>query len=159
MQPRCSGLTPEGWRERGVAEEVPALKLMVTSGFFPVSPALSAGKPTKGRSATSRPGKGKDKDKTEGASTDNDTVKLADATFFEALAGDETHDVIKHLIAAHLNFKQGLNDFPTDIETNRIYQEWVAKSTYTPTAGVIWDGTAIIKYLRATQTYIPVPKA
>ncbi|MET0961395.1 MAG: hypothetical protein ABWY05_01040 [Noviherbaspirillum sp.] len=140
VQPRCAGFTPEVWRQRGVAENLEALKVKFNSVFSPVSSTLIVGKPVAGASATPVPSNG--------------DIALQAATFYQALSGDVTPDVIRHLVAAYLNFTQKLNDFPTDVETVRIYNEWATKGTYTPTAGVTWDAAKIVEYLRATQTYI-----
>lgn len=137
-QPRCAGFTPQVWLERGITQNLPALRVTFASVFAPVSSG-SAGKPVAGASGSQDANQGE--------------VTLADATLFQVLGGDTGSPVLKSLVAAYLNFSQQLNDFPTDIEIRQIYQEWTAKGTYTPMAGVIWGPNKIIDYLTATQTY------
>ena len=139
-QPRCTGFTPQVWLERGISQDLPALRVTFASVFSPVSNAASVGKPIAGLSGS--------------AATNQGNVKLDVATLFQVLGGDGASPVLKSLVAAYLNFSQQLNDFPTDNEIRQIYQEWTAKGTYTPMAGVTWGPGKIIEYLTATQTYI-----
>lgn len=137
-QPRCAGFTPQVWLERGISQDLPALRVTFASVFSPVSSG-SAGKPVAGASGSN--------------DTNQGEVALAAATLFQVLGGDTGSPVLKSLVAAYLNFSQLLNDFPTDIEIRQIYQEWTAKGTYTPMAGVTWGPSKIVDYLTATQTY------
>jgi hypothetical protein len=138
-QPRCAGFTPQVWLERGISQDLPALRVTFASVFSPVSNSASVGKPIAGASGST--------------ATNQGNVKLDVATLFQVLGGDAAAPVLKSLVAAYLNFSQQLNDFPTDIEIRQIYQEWTAKGTYTPMAGVTWGPSKIVDYLTATQTY------
>jgi hypothetical protein len=170
-QPQCNGYTPEIWLQK----DLPILKTTsFVSVFGTFMQQIVVGQPMVA-SAQSMPAKSTDggtqswlnsnlnaKSSSNGgaraaanssaASTGQPDLMLADATFYQALAGDKTPSVVKHLIAAYVNFTQGLNAFPTDVNTIQIFREWESTGSYVPTAGVRWSDTKIVEYLRATQT-------
>jgi hypothetical protein len=170
-QPQCTGYTPEIWLQK----DLPILRTTsFVSVFGTFSQQILVGQPMVA-SAQSMVGKSTDGGGAQswldsnlnaksssnggaraaassGASTGQPDLLLADATFYQALAGDKTPSVVKHLIAAYVNFTQGLNAFPTDVNTVQIFREWESTGSYVPTVGVRWSDTQIVEYLRATQT-------
>jgi hypothetical protein len=171
-QPQCNGYTPEIWLQK----ELPILK---TTSFVSVfgtfmqqivvgQPLVASAQSTAGKSTESGAQSwlnsnlnGKSSSSSNGGaratansstSTSQPDLLLADATFYQALAGDKTPSVVKHLIAAYVNFTQGLNAFPTDVNAVQIFREWESTGSYVPSAGVRWSDAKIVEYLRATQT-------
>jgi hypothetical protein len=170
-QPQCNGYTPEIWLQK----ELPILKTTsFVSVFGTFMQQIVVGQPTvaSAQSMAAKSGEGSTQSwlnsnlngksssngtarataNSSAASTGQPDLMLADATFYQALAGDKTPSVVKHLIAAYVNFTQGLNAFPTDVNTIQIFREWESTGSYVPTAGVRWSDTKIVEYLRATQT-------
>jgi hypothetical protein len=76
---------------------------------------------------------------------------LDEASMYDALNGSETPAVVKSIIAAYLNFRAGLNKYPTDLQAIAIFKEWQANKIYTPSAGIKWNEDDILNYLGATQ--------
>jgi hypothetical protein len=76
---------------------------------------------------------------------------LDEATLYEALNGSETPAVVKSIIAAYLNFRAGLNKYPSDLQAIAIFKEWQANGVYAPSAGIKWTEDDILNYLGATQ--------
>lgn len=175
-QPQCIGYTPEIWLQR----DDPTLKSISFVSIFGTfsqqilvgQPMVSgaqfmAGKSTEGGTqswlnsnlnAKSSSGSSTSANARAGASANSTSgtgqadLLLADATFYQALAGDKTPSVVKHLIAAYLNANRKLNAFPTEENTLQIFREWVNTGSYVPSAGVTWSDVKIVEYLRATQT-------
>lgn len=58
----------------------------------------------------------------------------------------------RHLMACYLNVKAGLSTFQDVPMLQRIWNEYQSKGYYAPTAGVQWDGTKIVEYLRGTMS-------
>lgn len=79
------------------------------------------------------------------------STSLDEASLFDALNGGETPPVVKYIIAAFLNFRDGLNAYPTDLQAIAIFKEWQTKGFYTPSAGIQWSEDDIMNYLGSTQ--------
>jgi len=169
-QAQCNGYTPEIWLQKNLPI-LQSTQFVQVFGTFsqqilvgqPVAAGAQflAGKSAEGGTqswlnsnlnakSSSAPGGRASASST--SSTDQGDLLLKDATFYQALAGDKTPSVVKHLIAAYLNFSQGLNAFPTDVNTIEIFREWESTGSYVPSAGVSWSDVKIVEYLRATQT-------
>lgn len=79
------------------------------------------------------------------------STSLDEATLYDALNGSETPAVVKYIIAAYLNYRGGLNAYPTDLQAIAIFKEWQSKGYYTPSAGIKWSEDDIMNYLGSTQ--------
>jgi hypothetical protein len=97
-------------------------------------------------------GSDKDKDKDKDKHKGSDDLKLKDATLHQALCGDKTPLVVKHLVAALLNVNSGRSTYPTADNIQDIFNEWNTHNCYEVTAGVKWSTAEIIEYLSYTQT-------
>lgn len=63
-----------------------------------------------------------------------------------------TQELLKHLVVAFLNARNGYTPFLTEATIQSIFNEWQASGgNFSPTAGVTWDTSQIIKYLSLTQ--------
>ena len=63
-----------------------------------------------------------------------------------------TQELLKHLVVAFLNARNGYTPYLTEATIQSIFNEWQASGgSFSPTAGVTWDTSQIIKYLSLTQ--------
>lgn len=89
--------------------------------------------------------------KSNGSVGNDQVTRLDEATLPQALKNPETHEVVKYLIVAYLNFRAGYTSYPTDLQAIAIFKEWQSSGQYTPTAGIKWSTQDILTYLEATQ--------
>lgn len=57
-----------------------------------------------------------------------------------------------HIVAALLNAKKGWTPVLTEANVTNIWNEYVSKGYFEPTAGVKWYAETIVKYLKSTMT-------
>lgn len=63
-----------------------------------------------------------------------------------------TQELLKHLVVAFLNARNGYTPFLTEATIQSIFNEWQASGgNFSPTAGVSWNTSQIIEYLSLTQ--------
>lgn len=84
-------------------------------------------------------------------STDTELL-LKNATMYQAMAGARTPVVVKNLLAAWLNARHRYNDFPTEQEVVRIFQEWQKDGSYEVRAAVKWNEADINRYLASANS-------
>lgn len=65
--------------------------------------------------------------------------------------GDDTYQLGAHCVAALLNARSGLTPVLTEADIRNMYNEWATKGYFEPTAGVKWDGSQIVDYLKMTM--------
>ncbi len=142
----CDGVTASNWLEPNRQWPVPKETRFVDI-FGSSSLMFRTGTPQKFYDAF--PSRADKKDLPPGKAAKS--TSLDEATLFDALNGEETPFVVKSIIAAYLNFRAGLNTYPTDLQAIAIFKEWQAKGIYTPSAGIKWSEDDIISYLGSTQ--------
>lgn len=142
----CDGVTAANWLEPNRQWPVPKETRFVDI-FGSSSLMFRTGAPQKFYDAF--PSRADKKDLPPGQAAKS--TSLDEATLFDALNGGETPFVVKSIIAAYLNFRAGLNTYPTDLQAIAIFKEWQAKGIYTPSAGIKWSEDDIISYLGSTQ--------
>lgn len=142
----CDGVTASNWLEPNRQWPVPKETRFVDI-FGSSSLMFRTGAPQKFYDAF--PSRADKKDLPPGQAAKS--TSLDEATLFDALNGGETPFVVKSIIAAYLNFRAGLNTYPTDLQAIAIFKEWQAKGIYTPSAGIKWSEDDIISYLGSTQ--------
>lgn len=142
----CDGVTASNWLEPNRQWPVPKETRFVDI-FGSSSLMFRTGAPQKFYDAF--PSRADKKDLPPGQAAKS--TSLDEATLFDALNGGETPFVVKSIIAAYLNFRAGLNTYPTDLQAIAIFKEWQAKGIYTPNAGIKWSEDDIISYLGSTQ--------
>lgn len=142
---RCEGVTASRWldpnREWPVPKETRFIDIFGSSSLM-----FRTGTPQKFYDAF--PSRMDKKDLPPGQAKSS---TLDEASLYDALNGTETPAVVKSLIAAYLNFKAGLNSYPTDLQAIAIFKEWQTNGIYTPSAGIKWTEDDILNYLGATQ--------
>jgi hypothetical protein len=105
-----------------------------------------------GKAQTAGQDKDKEKDKGKDKDKGSDDLKLQDATLHQALCGEKTPPVVKHLVAALLNVNSGRSTYPTVENIRDIFNDWNTHNSYEVTAGVKWSTAEIVEYLSYTQT-------
>lgn len=142
----CDGITAERWldpnRQWPIARETRFVDIFGSSSLM-----FRTGAPQKFYDAF--PSRVDKKDVPPGQAAKSSS--LDEATLYEALNGTETPVVVKFIIAAYLNFRDGLNAYPTDLQSIAIFKEWQSVGFYTPSAGIKWTENDIINYLGSTQ--------
>lgn len=142
---RCDGITAASWldpnRQWPVPKETRFIDIFGSSSLM-----FRTGTPQKFYDAF--PSRVDKKDVPPGQAK---STSLDEATLYEALNGSETPAVVKSIIAAYLNFKDGRNTYPTDLQAIAIFKEWQANGIYTPSAGIRWTEDDILSYLGSTQ--------
>ncbi|CAH1197981.1 conserved hypothetical protein [Candidatus Nitrotoga sp. BS] len=63
----------------------------------------------------------------------------------------QTQELLQHLVKALLRARNGATPYLTVSTIQSMFYEWQASGTFAPTAGVTWNATQIIEYLRLTQ--------
>ncbi|MFZ1547019.1 MAG: hypothetical protein WAT12_07945 [Candidatus Nitrotoga sp.] len=63
----------------------------------------------------------------------------------------QTQELLKHLVIALFRARSGATPYLTVSTIQSMFYEWQASGTFAPTAGVTWNATQIIEYLRLTQ--------
>ena len=63
----------------------------------------------------------------------------------------QTQELLKHLVIALLRARGGATPFLTVSTIQSMLYEWQASGTFAPTAGVIWNASQLIEYLKLTQ--------
>lgn len=142
----CDGITAANWLDPNRQWPVPKETRFVDI-FGSSSLMFRTGAPQKFYDAF--PSRADKKDLPPGQAAKS--TSLDEATLYDALNGGETPAVVKSIIAAYLNFKAGLNKYPTDQQAIAIFKEWQANGIYTPSAGIKWTEDDIMSYLGATQ--------
>jgi hypothetical protein len=66
--------------------------------------------------------------------------------------GDDPNNVGMHIMATLLNVRSGRIGFMTENQVRAIWNSFASTGTYTPTAGVTWNGTQIVGYLVSTMS-------
>jgi hypothetical protein len=142
---RCDGITAASWldpnRQWPIPKETRFIDIFGSSSLM-----FRTGTPQKFYDAF--PSRVDKKDVPPGQAK---STSLDEATLYEALNGSETPEVVKSIIAAYLNFKDGRNTYPTDLQAIAIFKEWQANGIYTPSAGIKWTEDDILSYLGSTQ--------
>ncbi len=142
---RCDGITAASWldpnRQWPIPKETRFIDIFGSSSLM-----FRTGTPQKFYDAF--PSRVDKKDVPPGQAK---STSLDEATLYEALNGSETPEVVKSIIAAYLNFKDGRNTYPTDLQAIAIFKEWQANGIYTPSAGIRWTEDDILSYLGSTQ--------
>jgi hypothetical protein len=64
----------------------------------------------------------------------------------------DTYNIGRHFAATYLNIKAGKISFLTIEGLQAMWYEWLTTMRYKPTAGVVWDGSQIVAYLRSTMS-------
>lgn len=148
----CEGVTASSWLSPDRKWPVPR-DTKFSEIFGSSSLALRTGSPQKFNEAPFQSQANK-----KDSSGQTKSTSLNEATLFDALNGTETPAVVKYIIAGYLNFRAGLNSYPTDLQVIAIFKEWQATNGYyTPSAGIKWGEKEIIGYLGATQGELYTP--
>lgn len=142
---RCDGITAASWLDPNRQWPIPKVTRFIDI-FGSSSLMFRTGTPQKFYDAF--PSRVDKKDVPPGQAK---STSLDEATLYEALNGSETPEVVKSIIAAYLNFKDGRNTYPTDLQAIAIFKEWQANGIYTPSAGIKWTEDDILSYLGSTQ--------
>jgi hypothetical protein len=131
--PLCSGRTPAYWKQEQYFGQwrSPYLPVATEIGSI-IYPATLFGGPTTGFNA----GPFSDKTMLEVLNTD----------------GGDAFALGRHITAALLNAAAGLTPVLTTSQVVGMWNEYVSKGYFEPTAGVHWDAAKVIEYLGTTQT-------
>ncbi|HZV66181.1 MAG TPA: hypothetical protein VFG03_14840 [Telluria sp.] len=65
--------------------------------------------------------------------------------------GDDPNNVAMHIMATLLNVRTARITFLTELQVKAIWHAYAATGTYTPSAGVTWNGAQIVTYLTSTM--------
>jgi hypothetical protein len=68
------------------------------------------------------------------------------------LGGGGVNPLARHISAALLNAAAGLTPVLSETAVRTIWNEYVQKGYFSPTAGVKWSAAEIVTYLGQTQT-------
>ena len=63
----------------------------------------------------------------------------------------DTHNIGRHFAATYLNIVSGRISFLSIDGARAMWREWLTTGYYKPTAGVKWDATQIVSYLKSTM--------
>jgi hypothetical protein len=66
--------------------------------------------------------------------------------------GADPQNVAMHIMATLLNVRSGRIGFLTENQVRDIWISYSNTGTYTPSAGIVWDGTQIVDYLKKTMS-------
>lgn len=86
------------------------------------------------------------------------TALLKTSTCFDVVdpqavpKGADPDNVAMHIMATLLNVRSGKITFLTELQVKAIWQSYATTGTYTPSAGVTWNGAQIVAYLTSTMT-------
>lgn len=70
----------------------------------------------------------------------------------EVANGADPQNVAMHVMATLLNVRSGRIGFLTENDVRAIWFSYSQTGTYQPSAGIIWDGTKIVDYLKKTMS-------
>lgn len=63
----------------------------------------------------------------------------------------QTQELLQHLVKALFRARNGETPYLSVSTIQSMFYEWQASGTFAPTAGVTWNATQLIEYLRLTQ--------
>ncbi|MEO7780604.1 MAG: hypothetical protein ABIR84_02045 [Candidatus Nitrotoga sp.] len=63
----------------------------------------------------------------------------------------QTQVLLKHLVVAFLNSRNGYTPFLSEGTIQSIFNEWQSSGSFSPTSGISWGADKIIEYLNLTQ--------
>lgn len=63
----------------------------------------------------------------------------------------DTYNIGRHFAATYLNIQANKISFLTIDGLRTMWREWLTTGYYRPTAGVAWDATKIVNYLKSTM--------
>jgi hypothetical protein len=130
----CSGRAPEYWANEQSFPSWPA----------PYTAAAVKADPLAGRDARTP---------TLFQSCFAGSMQYQNKTLLDVLhtGGGSPNDVARHCVAAMLNVAAGLAPVLTIPKVCGMWQEFSTRGYYEPTAGVRWDNTRLVAYLRSTM--------
>lgn len=89
--------------------------------------------------------------KGKGKGTINSTSPTVASEYAPPNPPFQTQELLKHLVIALFRARSGATPYLTVSTIQSMFYEWQASGTFAPTAGVTWNTTQIIEYLRLTQ--------